>query len=170
MVPDPSFPPPRLRKLIRGVTGAGTDDDEATRDGLCFLLLIFAILFIASEWFRVNGILARALHDFAAGAFGLMSVFLPILLIVIAIRLLRNVGQESSYDNSRVVAGWLLFLWSVCSILDAVRSAPLRRFSWESVRRAGESSGSPSDPLWPGAYRFLSPWSFSSSSPFSPSC
>ena len=131
------FLPRAFGKLIRGVTGAGTDDDEATRDGLCFLLLIFAILFIASEWFRVNGILARALHDFAAGAFGLMSVFLPILLIVIAIRLLRNVGQESSYDNSRVVAGWLLLLWSVCSILDAVRSAPLRRFSWESVRRAG---------------------------------
>lgn len=131
------FLPRAFGKLVRGITGAGTDDDEATRDGLCFLLFIFAILFIASEWFRVNGVLARALHDFAAGAFGLMSVFLPILLIVIAIRLLRNVGQEFSYDNSRVVAGWLLLLWSVCSILDAVRSAPLRRFSWESVRRAG---------------------------------
>ena len=96
------FFPRALGKLIRSVTGAGVDDNEATRDGLCFVLIIFAILFVASEWFRVHGFFAQGLHILASSLFGVMSVALPVLLIVIAFRLLRNVGERSDYDNSRV--------------------------------------------------------------------
>ena len=131
------FFPRALGKLIRSVTGAGVDDNEATRDGLCFVLIIFAILFVASEWFRVHGFFARGLHILASSLFGVMSVALPVLLIVIAFRLLRNVGERSDYDNSRVVSGWFLLMWSVCSIIDAVRSAPLHKFMWDSVQSAG---------------------------------
>ena len=131
------FFPRALGKLIRSVTGAGVDDNEATRDGLCFVLIIFAILFVASEWFRVHGFFAQGLHILASSLFGVMSVALPVLLIVIAFRLLRNVGERSDYDNSRVVSGWFLLMWSVCSIIDAVRSAPLHKFMWDSVQSAG---------------------------------
>lgn len=131
------FIPRSLGNLLRSVTGVGTDDNEASRDGLCFILVIFAILFIASEWFRVQGVFAKALHIFASSLFGLMSVALPILLLLIAFRLLINVGEKSEYDNARVVSGWFLLMWTICSIIDAVKSAPLHHFEWDSIQKSG---------------------------------
>ena len=59
------------------VTGVGEYDPAYRRDGLCFLLLVLAVLFCASEWFRVSGPFGQLLHAIAAGVLGLMSVVLP---------------------------------------------------------------------------------------------
>ena len=44
------------------------------RDIACFILVILAVMFCASEWFRVQGVFGRMLHALASGLFGLMSV------------------------------------------------------------------------------------------------
>lgn len=75
----------------------GEFDPVYRRDGLCFLLIVLAVFFCASEWFRVNGIIGRVLHAFSAGVLGVMSVVLPVLLVIVAIRLMRNSGKNS--DN-----------------------------------------------------------------------
>lgn len=88
---------------VRAVTGVGEYDPAYRRDGLCFLLLVLAVLFCASEWFRVSGPFGQLLHAIAAGVLGLMSVVLPVLLAAVAFRLMRNSGKGS--NNPRVVTG-----------------------------------------------------------------
>ncbi|WP_404979576.1 DNA translocase FtsK [Bifidobacterium leontopitheci] len=121
--------------LVRSVAGVGEFDPVYRRDGLCFLLIVLAVFFCASEWFRVNGVLGRILHAFSSGVLGVMSVVLPVLLVIVAFRLIRNSGRNS--DNPRVVAGWALLLWSVCSVIDVLVAADARSFDIGLLQRAG---------------------------------
>ena len=56
------------------------------RDIACFILVILAVMFCASEWFRVQGVFGRMLHALASGLFGLMSVILPVFLALVAFK------------------------------------------------------------------------------------
>lgn len=126
--------PRALGSTVRKVS-VGEYDPAYRRDGLCFVMLVLAVFFIGSEWFRVDGPLGRGLHALAAGLFGVMSVVVPVLLAIVALRLMRNSGKES--DNTRVIAGWALLLWAVCSIIDVIVASDVKGFSWENLRRAG---------------------------------
>ncbi len=128
--------PRALGTLVRSVSGVGDEYDPAyRRDGVCLLLLVLAVLFCASEWFRVDGVLGRVLHAMASGVLGVMSVVLPVLLLILAIRLMRHAGKSS--ENPRVISGWFLLLWSVCSIIDIVLLADVKGFSMSAVQGAG---------------------------------
>lgn len=120
---------------VRALTGVGEYDPTYRRDGLCFVMVILSVLFCASEWFRVNGALGRFLHTIAAGAFGVMSVVLPVFLAIVAFRLMRNAGKGS--DNPRVVTGWALLLWSICSIIDAAAASDTHGFDLKVLENAG---------------------------------
>ena len=120
---------------VRALTGVGEYDPMYRRDGLCFVMVILSVLFCASEWFRVNGALGRFLHTLAAGTFGVMSVVLPVFLAIVAFRLMRNAGKDS--DNPRVVTGWVLLLWSICSIIDAVVASDTHGFDLSVLENAG---------------------------------
>ncbi|NEG89570.1 DNA translocase FtsK [Bifidobacterium aerophilum] len=127
--------PRAIGSAVRAVGGVGEYDPMYRRDGLCFLMLVLAICFCASEWFRVNGALGRLLHAVAAGLFGVMSVIVPVLLVLVAVRLMRNSGKHS--DNPRVVTGWVLLLWSICSIIDVAVAADTPGFDIALLQRAG---------------------------------
>lgn len=129
------FVPRQLGAMVRSLTGVGEYDPVYRRDGLCFVLIVLAIFFVASEWFRVQGALGLALHAVASGVFGVMSVVLPVLLMIVAVRLMRNSGKGS--DNPRVVSGWVLLLWSVCSIIDAAGASDVRGFDIRALQNAG---------------------------------
>lgn len=129
------FVPRTLGKLVRSLFGVGEYDEAYRRDGLCFVMLMLAVLFCASEWFRVSGFIGIGLHALASSVLGVMSVVLPVWLSVVAFRLMRNSGASSG--NPRVISGFILLLWSICSILDIVSSEKHRAFSFESVQKAG---------------------------------
>ncbi len=129
------FIPRAFAQLIRDIFGASSDDSDSRLDAWCFVLIIMSILLIASEWFRVNGVLGQLLHLVAGGAFGLMSVVLPIVLLFVAFRLIRNSNLEA--ENTRVVSGWVLLMWVVCSLADIFRASRLPRFDWATIRNAG---------------------------------
>ena len=127
--------PRALGAGVRAVTGVGEYDPAYRRDGLCFLLLVLAVLFCASEWFRVDGVFGQLLHAIASGVLGLMSVVLPVLLSAVAIRLMRNSGKGS--NNPRVVTGCVLLMWSVCSILDVAIASSHTSFNIAVLQSAG---------------------------------
>ncbi|MBW3087354.1 DNA translocase FtsK [Bifidobacterium sp. 82T24] len=127
--------PRGLGMMVRTLTGVGEFDPAYRRDGLCFVFAILAIMFVASEWFRVNGFIGRLLHAVASGLFGMMSVVLPVLLFILVWRLLRNAGRNS--DNPRVVCGWTMLLWSVCSIIDAAKLGDSHDFDIRQIQEAG---------------------------------
>lgn len=129
------FIPRALGSAIRAITGTGPQsNDDNRRDGLCFVLILIAAFFIASEWFRVSGSLGVFLHHIAAGALGLLSVLVPVLLIAIAVGMI--VRPHSRLDT-RVVTGCVLLVWSVCSILNAALIPRGAHFSLSAVESAG---------------------------------
>jgi S-DNA-T family DNA segregation ATPase FtsK/SpoIIIE len=129
------FIPRALGSAIRAITGTGPQsNDDNRRDGLCFVLILIAAFFIASEWFRVSGNLGVFLHHIAAGALGLLSVLVPVLLIAIAIGMI--VRPHSRLDT-RVVTGCVLLVWSVCSILNVALVPRGAHFSLSAVESAG---------------------------------
>ncbi|TPF94570.1 cell division protein FtsK [Bifidobacterium sp. UTBIF-68] len=127
--------PRALGSGVRAIAGVGEYDPAYRRDGLCFMLLVLAILFCASEWFRVNGPFGRFLHALASGVLGVMSIVLPVLLAAVAIRLMRNSGYGSS--NPRVITGWALLMWSICSIIDVALAANHPGFDITVLQSAG---------------------------------
>jgi S-DNA-T family DNA segregation ATPase FtsK/SpoIIIE len=128
--------PRGVGSFVRAVSGVGEGYDLAyRRDGLCFLFMILAALFCASEWFRVSGPFGKFLHMLGSGALGVMSVILPVLLMYVAIRLMRHSGKES--NNPRVISGWLLLAWSVCSIIDVATVSSKRSFDFAAIQSAG---------------------------------
>lgn len=127
--------PRGMGSAVRSLTGVGEYDPAYRRDGLCFLMLVLAVCFCASEWFRVNGPLGVFLHAVASGLFGMMSVVVPVVLVIVAVRLMRNSGKDS--DNPRVLAGWVLLMWSICSIIDVALIADVPGFNIGAIQSAG---------------------------------
>ena len=127
--------PRGMGSAVRSLTGVGEYDPAYRRDGLCFLMLVLAVCFCASEWFRVNGPLGVFLHAVASGLFGVMSVVVPVVLVIVAVRLMRNSGKDSG--NPRVLAGWVLLMWSICSIIDVALIADVPGFNIGAIQSAG---------------------------------
>ena len=127
--------PRGMGAAVRSLTGVGEYDPAYRRDGLCFLMLVLAVCFCASEWFRVTGPLGVFLHAVASGLFGVMSVVVPVVLAIVAVRLMRNSGKDS--DNPRVLAGWVLLMWSICSIIDVALIADVPGFNIGAIQSAG---------------------------------
>ncbi|EIK81114.1 DNA translocase FtsK [Gardnerella vaginalis 55152] len=129
------FVPRLVGKVVRSLFGVGEYDEAYRRDGLCFVMIILAILFCASEWFRVSGFIGVAFHFAASAVFGVMSVVLPVWLFAVAIRLMRNSGSKSG--NPRVIGGFVLILWSICSILDILFASKNQHFHIEDLQKSG---------------------------------
>ena len=100
-----------------------------------FVLVALALLFCASEWFRVSGAFGMLLHALASSMFGVMSVLLPVILLVAALWLIS--ATVKSVLTARVLTGLGLILWSICSIIDAVKLGSSTVFDIQAVRRAG---------------------------------
>ena len=100
------------------------------RDIACFIMAILAVLFCASEWFRVQGAFGQVLHAMASGLFGLTSVILPVFLALVVFSLMRKTQNKD--ENLHMALGWFMILWSVCSILDAAIASDSQKFDFRS--------------------------------------
>ena len=129
------FIPRLIGKVVRSIFGVGEYDEAYRRDGLCFIMLVFSVLFCASEWFRVKGCIGVWLHIIASSVLGMMSIVLPVWLAVIAVRLMRNSGSGSG--NPRVIGGFLLVLLSICSIIDILLVPNKDAFNIVDLQKAG---------------------------------
>ena len=105
------------------------------RDIACFVMAILAVLFCASEWFRVKGAFGQVLHAMASGLFGLTSVILPVFLALVVFSLMRKTQNRN--ENIHMALGWSMILWSVCSILDAAMASDSSKFDMALLQRAG---------------------------------
>ncbi|MFJ9853942.1 DNA translocase FtsK [Streptomyces sp. NPDC101150] len=83
--------------------GAKNLDPAHRKDGLALLLLGLALVIAAGTWSNLSGPVGDLVELLITGAFGRLDLVVPILLGVIAIRLMRHPEQPEA--NGRIVIG-----------------------------------------------------------------
>lgn len=74
-------------------------DPQFKRDVFAFIVLGAAILIALREWFRISGSAGDFIHHVSAGAFGIFSSVLPVVLLALAIELFRTRTETSALPH-----------------------------------------------------------------------
>ncbi len=111
-----------VRAIGRGAAGARDIDRQQRRDGLGLLLIGSAIVVSVAVWSGGAGPVGTAVRVVSEWAIGAMVAFLPLVLVIGAVRLLRYPGDGA--PRGRLVIGWLCLLVSVLGIAHIVQHSP----------------------------------------------
>lgn len=114
--------------------GARNLEPTLRKDGLAFVILAVAITVAVREWFGASGAAGDLIHAVVAGAFGLVSKALPVLLTVAAVRLMRH--PERTQINRRVTVGASALVFAICGLLAVIQDLPSPP-NWEGLFNAG---------------------------------
>jgi S-DNA-T family DNA segregation ATPase FtsK/SpoIIIE len=90
-------------------------DPEHRRDGLGLVALGVAIIVAAFTWWRQAGLVADVITGVVRGGFGSVAPLLPLLLALLAWRLLRHPDRNG--ETGRLVIGWTALLVGVLGIV-----------------------------------------------------
>ncbi|GAA4142363.1 DNA translocase FtsK [Actinomadura keratinilytica] len=115
--------------------GARELDAEHQRDGLGLALLGGAIVLASVTWWRPEGVLTRALEQVVRGGLGVVCMGLPLLLAVLAWRVLRH--PEHNEENPRIVIGLTALGVGLLGILHLAAGGPSPARDMAGVRAAG---------------------------------
>ncbi|MEO3975480.1 DNA translocase FtsK [Streptomyces sp. CAU 1734] len=132
--------------LFRGIgRGAKGLDPAHRKDGLALLLLGLALIVAAGTWSNLRGPVGDLVEMLVTGAFGRLDLLVPILLGVVAARLIRH--PEKPEANGRIVIGLSALLIGVLGQVHIACGAP-ERSRTEAVQDAGGLIGwGASEPL-----------------------
>ena len=105
-------------------------DSAHHRDGLAFLLLIFALISAAGSWFHLHNPIGRFMNTVLLGTFGKIAIVIPILFIYFAFRLFKAPNEGRA--NGRITIGAILLVLSSTGLAQVFKDS-----DFSSVRRAG---------------------------------
>ena len=112
--------------------GATSIEPGVLRDGAGLFLVFLAIVCGAQFWFGLPGVLGTIVHYGFASVVGALSYVLPVLLVAMAVRTMRNPAANG--PAGRQVIGWLVALLGVLGVINlfhtplpAPSSAPAMR-------------------------------------------
>ncbi|WP_106848075.1 DNA translocase FtsK [Blastococcus sp. Marseille-P5729] len=141
------LPDSSLEESARGKTAAEIADDARDRelskrrakhrDSVGLLLIVLAVLSALGVWMQAGGAIALSMADAELWAIGGVAAFLPIVLVVIALRLFRSAGDPEAFG--RLAIGWTCVLLGTVGLFHLGFGAPTDH---EDVERAGGVLGS----------------------------
>ena len=114
--------------------GAHDLDPAHRRDGVALLLLALTIITAGREWFRLEGFVMEFVHVVVAGAVGVVGVVVPLLLLWLSVRFMRN--PTDSAVTSRKSIGLTAMVVSVCGLVAISADLPAPP-QWDAVHSAG---------------------------------
>ncbi|WP_156162225.1 DNA translocase FtsK [Demequina iriomotensis] len=121
---------------VRSIGHGARDVPPAVRrDGIAITLVILAILIAAREWFELASWAGTGIHWVVAGMFGLLAYGVPVVLLVLAVRLMRAPQEEGT--NHRITFGALLLAIMVDGILHLAHGQPKPTEGAEGLQEAG---------------------------------
>jgi DNA segregation ATPase FtsK/SpoIIIE, S-DNA-T family len=97
-------------------------DPAHRRDGLGLTTLGVAIVTAAATWFSLGNAIGRSLSAFVRGAFGSGAWTVPVLLGLLAWRLLRHPDRNA--DTARMVIGWTALLIGALGLIHIANGTP----------------------------------------------
>ncbi|GHH31816.1 DNA translocase FtsK [Streptomyces umbrinus] len=122
--------------VFRGIgRGAKGLDPAHRKDGLALLLLGLALIVAAGTWSNLRGPVGDLVEMLVTGAFGRLDLLVPILLGVIAARLIRH--PEKPEANGRIVIGLSALVIGVLGQVHIACGAPARSDGMQAIRDAG---------------------------------
>lgn len=135
--------------------GARDLDPELRRDGLGLILIAFALVVAASEWFGLAGAVGNAAHFAIAGLLGVAAKVIPVILIVMAVRIMRHPSRTQEYGRETI--GITAITIAVIALIHTGMGIPSPSAGVESLQGAGGVLGyAVSAPLAAGFTTWLS--------------
>src|SRR6201999_7137 len=105
------------------------------KDGVALLLLALALIVAAGTWSNLSGPVGDLVAMLVTGAFGRLDLVVPILLVVVAVRLMRPPDQQDA--NGRIVIGLSALLVGILGMVHIACGAPGRGSGARAMRAAG---------------------------------
>ncbi|UPZ28613.1 DNA translocase FtsK [Streptomyces sp. LRE541] len=122
--------------VFRGIgRGAKGLDPAHRKDGLALLLLGLTLITAAGTWSNLRGPVGDLVEMLVTGAFGRLDLLVPILLAVVAARLIRH--PEKPEANGRIVIGLSALAVGVLGQVHIACGAPARSDGMQAIRDAG---------------------------------
>ncbi|MFF4210084.1 DNA translocase FtsK [Streptomyces sp. NPDC001796] len=121
-----------FRSLGRGAKGL---DPAHRKDGLALLLLALSLIVAAGTWANLRGPVGDLVKMLVTGAFGRLDLLVPLLLGVIAVRLILH--PERPEANGRIVIGLSALVLGVLGQVHIACGAPARGDGMQAIRDAG---------------------------------
>ncbi|MFE9687581.1 DNA translocase FtsK [Streptomyces sp. NPDC006285] len=122
--------------VFRGIgQGARGLDPAHRKDGLALLLIGLVLITAAGTWSNLRGPVGDLVEMLVTGAFGRLDLLVPILLAVVAARLIRH--PEKPEANGRIVIGLSALAIGVLGQVHIACGAPARSDGMQAIRDAG---------------------------------
>ena len=122
------------RKSAAASSGGDFEEEKHSHDGWALTLVALAIIVALREWFGLSGILGDIIHHAIAGPVGVLAVFVPVLLLGMAIKLFRRSTDER---NQRFIIGLLLLTIAMTGMLYIVIDQASPADGMARVEKAG---------------------------------
>jgi DNA segregation ATPase FtsK/SpoIIIE-like protein len=110
-------------------------DPSHRRDGLGLAVLGAAIISAAAAWWSLGTPVGHVLADVVRGAFGVGAAAVPILLGLLAWRLLRHPDRNA--ETARVVIGWAALIVGALGLVHIANGVPRPADGAAAMRAAG---------------------------------
>lgn len=110
-------------------------DPSHRRDGLGLAVLGAAIISAAAAWWSLGTPVGHVLADVVRGAFGVGAAAVPILLGLLAWRLLRHPDRNA--ETARVVIGWAALIVGALGLVHIANGTPRPADGAAAMRAAG---------------------------------
>ncbi|WP_221358384.1 FtsK/SpoIIIE family DNA translocase [Streptomyces beigongshangae] len=122
--------------VFRGIgRGAQGLDPAHRKDGVALLLIGLTLITAAGTWSSLRGPVGDLVETLVTGAFGRLDLLVPILLAVVAARLIRH--PEKPEANGRIVIGLSALAVGVLGQVHIACGAPARSDGMQAIRDAG---------------------------------
>ncbi|MDO4607257.1 MAG: DNA translocase FtsK, partial [Bowdeniella nasicola] len=96
-------------------TSETKEPEYRRRDGWALGLIVLAIIVGTREWFGLSGAAGGVIHHASAGLVGVMSIFLPVLFIFLAIRLILHPDWVAS--NGRIAMASTILIGAIAGMI-----------------------------------------------------
>ena len=112
---------------------------EERRDGAALFNLALAVFIATFAWWGFRGWFPDAVYAVVNGTFGWMSLVLPLMLFICAMRLFRR--PADGRGNNRVGIGFLIMTLAGCGLAHIIGGQPAVAQGFDGLRQAGGMLG-----------------------------
>jgi S-DNA-T family DNA segregation ATPase FtsK/SpoIIIE len=125
---------------VRGVSGGSSLDPALRRDGFGLAVAAIAVVVAAAVWWQVDGPVFDLARSATAGSVGVLAYLVPVLLVLLAVRLLRD-PQRLSAHSARLLLGGAMLGFGLLGLVHVAAGLPRPVDGPEAMRSAGGALG-----------------------------